>query len=64
MSRRFAIAFLTVAPVAFLAPKLAHAGLADCGNIDVSAQAQCKVEVKGGCTAKCEAVSFEALNLG
>src|SRR5690242_7725935 len=60
MSRRSAIAFLTVAPLVMLAPRLAHAGISDCGNIDVSAQAMCKVEVMGGCTAQCEAVSFEA----
>ena len=60
MSRRFAIAFLTVAPLTFLAPKLAHAGIEACGNINVKASAQCKVEVKGGCTAKCETVSFKA----
>lgn len=43
-----------------LAPKPAHAGLEACGNIDVKADAKCKVEVKGGCTAQCEPVRFEA----
>lgn len=60
MSRRFAIAFLTVAPLAFLVPKVAHAGLEACGNINVSAQAKCEVQVEGGCTAKCTPVSFRA----
>ena len=32
----------------------AHAGLSSCGNIDVDASAECKVEVEGGCTARCE----------
>jgi MYXO-CTERM domain-containing protein len=35
------------------------AGLEACGNIDVSANATCKVETQGGCTAKCEPVNFE-----
>jgi MYXO-CTERM domain-containing protein len=60
MSRRFAFAFLGVAPLAILAPKIAHAGIESCGNINVKANAQCKVEVEGGCTAKCEPVSFTA----
>ncbi len=60
MSRRFAIAFLTVAPLAFLAPRLAHAGLESCGNINVKAEAKCTVETSGGCTAKCTPVSVQA----
>lgn len=60
MSRRFAIAFLTVAPIAFFAPRLAHAGLESCGNINVKAEAKCEVEVEGGCAAKCTPVSFKA----
>ena len=43
-----------------LAPKPAFAGIEACGNIDVKADAKCKVEVKGGCTAQCEPVRFEA----
>jgi MYXO-CTERM domain-containing protein len=35
-------------------------GLAACGNIDVSAEAQCEVVAEGGCTAQCEPVSFQA----
>ncbi len=35
-------------------------GIAACGCIDVSAEGQCKVEVEGGCTAKCTPFSFEA----
>ena len=42
------------------APKDAHAGIAACGNIDVKANANCKVEVKGGCNAQCTPVKFEA----
>lgn len=33
---------------------------ASCGNIDVSAEASCTVEVEGGCTAQCTPVSFVA----
>jgi hypothetical protein len=35
-------------------------GLAACGNIDVSAQAECEVIAEGGCVAQCEPVRFEA----
>jgi hypothetical protein len=38
----------------------AQAGISACGNIDVEADAMCKVEVQGGCTAKCVPVTFEA----
>ncbi|HVH47761.1 MAG TPA: hypothetical protein VM925_35740 [Labilithrix sp.] len=41
-------------------PSVAHAGIEACGNIDVKANATCKVEVEGGCTAQCEPVRFEA----
>jgi hypothetical protein len=37
----------------------AHAGLSSCGDIDVEADAECKVEVKGGCTAQCEPPQLE-----
>ncbi|MEO6420130.1 MAG: hypothetical protein ABIP39_12010 [Polyangiaceae bacterium] len=40
-------------------PGDAHAGLSACGNIDVSANATCKVETMGGCTAQCTPVSFQ-----
>lgn len=55
-----ALAFATLA----FAASPAHAGIEACGNIDVKADAQCKVEVSGGCTAKCEPVSFEAACAG
>lgn len=38
----------------------ARAGLESCGNIDVSASANCTAIAQGGCTTKCEQVSFEA----
>lgn len=46
----------------FFVPASAAAqdGIAACGNIHVEASAQCKVEVSGGCKAKCEPVSFRA----
>jgi hypothetical protein len=53
------------ASLAFAAPLLASStaradSIADCGNIDVSANATCKVEVSGGCKLNCTPVSFEA----
>lgn len=36
------------------------ATLADCGNIDVSANANCKVLAMGGCTAQCTPVNVSA----
>ena len=47
-----AVPLLTASP--------AQAGLEACGNINVEASAQCKVEVEGGCVAKCTPVSFYA----
>lgn len=38
----------------------AHAGISDCGEINVEANETCTAEVGGGCTAKCTPVSFEA----
>lgn len=32
--------------------------LSSCGNIEVSASAECAVEVEGGCTAECEPINF------
>lgn len=55
--RLFAIAAALAAPL-FAPP--AHAGVDACGNIDVEANAQCKVYVKEECKAKCTPVSFTA----
>jgi hypothetical protein len=41
-------------------PETARAGIESCGNIDVRAEARCKVETQGGCTAQCEPIRFEA----
>ena len=38
----------------------ARAGLDACGNIHVSAQAECEVLVKGGCFTQCEPVHLQA----
>ena len=43
-----------------LATTEARAGLDACGNIDVHADALCKVVTQGGCTAQCTPLSFEA----
>jgi MYXO-CTERM domain-containing protein len=60
---RAALAALTV----FAAPLVvseAHAGISSCGNIDIEASAECKVEVEGGCKAHCTPVHFEAACAG
>ena len=59
-----ALSAAALAGALFLAPTAAHAGIEACGNIDVKANANCKVEVKGGCTAQCEPVRFEAACAG
>jgi hypothetical protein len=41
-------------------PAIAEAGIEACGDIHVEAEAQCEVEVEGGCVAHCEPVRFEA----
>lgn len=64
MIRRFTFASLAIVPALVLAPRLAHAGLEACNNIDVRANASCKVEVEGGCTAQCTPVSVEAACAG
>jgi hypothetical protein len=56
---------LLLATSALAAPLLvsqaAHAGVVDsCGSLDFSGMASCSVEVKGGCTAKCEPIAFTA----
>jgi len=55
---------LSVAAGLLAAPRLAHAGLEVCNNIDVRARAQCQVLVQGGCTAQCEPTRFEAACAG
>lgn len=64
---RSVVAFSAVALTGglfFFTPRTAHAGLESCGNINVRAEAQCKVEVEGGCTAQCTPVKFEAACAG
>jgi hypothetical protein len=42
-------------------PRAARADiLSDCGNIDIQANAQCTMEVSGGCTAQCTPINFQA----
>ncbi len=64
MIRRFTFAALAAIPALLLAPRVAHAGLEACNNINVRANAQCKVETSGGCTAQCEPTRFEAACAG
>jgi hypothetical protein len=63
MVRRL-LASLAVACPVVLAPALAHAGLEACNNIDIRANAQCKLEASGGCTAQCEPTHFRAACAG
>ena len=62
MGMRLHIGFLVgaLSSLALLAPSTASAeGLESCGNIELSAEAQCTAELEGGCTAKCTPVNFE-----
>jgi MYXO-CTERM domain-containing protein len=60
-----AITTVCTAAALFLAvPDTAHAGLDACGNIDVSASAECELVTSGGCVAMCEPVAFEAACAG
>jgi hypothetical protein len=63
MIRTFTLAGLASVAL-MLAPSVAHAGIEACNNIDVRANAQCKIETSGGCTAQCEPVRFEAACAG
>lgn len=39
---------------------VAQAAISDCGNIDVEAEAQCELDVSGGCEVNCTPLHFEA----
>lgn len=65
MSIRNAISLsLFAGTLTLLTPRLAHAGLEACNNIEVSASARCKVETAGGCTAQCTPLKLEAACAG
>lgn len=49
--------FALAVPVLAITSEARAATLADCGNIDVSANANCKVLAMGGCTAQCTPVN-------
>lgn len=55
---------LLLASFALLAATEAHAGIEACGNIHVEAEAECTVEVDGGCEAQCTPLSVEAACAG
>lgn len=58
---QFVIGALALATPLLIADVAQAAGsLESCGNIHVEAEAECAVEVEGGCTAKCEPVNFTA----
>jgi len=54
----------TLCAAALLLPATARAGLDSCGNINVSANAQCELVTSGGCTAMCTPVTLEAACAG
>ncbi len=57
----FAGVFLATGALVVSAPGVARADLlSSCGNIDVQANASCKLETSGGCSADCTPVHFEA----
>jgi hypothetical protein len=60
---RRSLAPLLFGAIAFAAPLFvttaARAGIADCGDINVQADAKCSVNASGGCEAQCTPVSFE-----
>jgi MYXO-CTERM domain-containing protein len=58
IAKLLAVAILPAA--SFFVSSPAYAGIESCGNIDVSANANCKVEVQGGCTAQCQPLNFTA----
>ncbi|MCA9600833.1 MAG: hypothetical protein R3A78_04760 [Polyangiales bacterium] len=60
--RLFFVGAATAASFVVTTP--AFAGIDACGNIDVEANAECTVEVEGGCMAMCEPVRFEAACAG
>lgn len=53
---------LSLLPLLDAAP--AHAGIDACGNISIPADAECRIEVEGGCQAQCTPVAFEAACAG
>src|SRR5512142_1024060 len=53
------VGLLTLAPL-FVTNAASAASLADCGNIDVEANAMCEVHATGGCQARCTPINFEA----
>lgn len=56
---RWFIAAAISAPAMFVATE-AFAGAEACGKFDFSGGFDCKIEVKGGCQAKCTPLNFEA----
>lgn len=58
IAKLFVGALVALSPV--LASNNAFAGIDACGNIDVSAQANCELVVEGGCEARCTPVSVQA----
>ncbi len=56
--------WMLAAPAAALEGDGSETGVAACGNIDVKAEAECKVEVGAECVANCTPVHFEAACAG
>jgi MYXO-CTERM domain-containing protein len=58
IAKLFVGALVALSPV--LASTNASAGIESCGNIEVSAKANCVLETSGGCTARCTPISVQA----
>lgn len=54
------ITTLALAASALLLSGQAHAGIEACGNIDVSAQAECEMRLEAECMVACEPLQFRA----
>lgn len=64
MNRTLALAALLLAPVLLGSSRTAWAGIEACGDIHVEAEAQCQIEVEGGCELQCTPLSVEAACAG
>ncbi len=64
MSRPLTLALALGALAASFVPRVAHAGISACNNIDVRADARCELVASGGCTAQCEPTRFRAACAG
>jgi hypothetical protein len=64
VKRKFILVSISVATSWLGAADPAFAGIEACGNINIEADAECTVQVEGGCEAQCTPVSVEAACAG